>query len=59
MPGPQPDAERQATHDTKQRVEREATQHNPDDTTRREALEQELMEEDKSELGEDIGDEMP
>ena len=51
-------SERRATEDTKRRVEREAEQHNPDPTTQREALEQELIEEDRSELGEDIGDEM-
>ena len=31
---------------------------NPDPTTRREAVEQELLEEGESELGEDIGDQM-
>jgi hypothetical protein len=53
-----PEQERRATEDTKRRVEREATAHNPDPTTRREALEQELIEEDRSEVGEEIGDEM-
>ncbi len=31
---------------------------NPDPTTRREAVEQELLEEDASELGEQIGDQI-
>ena len=31
---------------------------NPDETTRREAVEQELLEEGQSELGEEIGDQM-
>jgi hypothetical protein len=53
-----PDPKRRSTEDTKRRVEREAREHNPDPTTRREALEQELMDEDRSELGEHIGDEM-
>ncbi len=52
------DEKRRATEETKRGVERDAEVHNPDRTTRREALEQELMAEDESELGEDIGDEM-
>jgi hypothetical protein len=40
-------------------LDEEATEHNPDETTRREVLELELEEEGRSELGEDIGDEMP
>jgi hypothetical protein len=31
---------------------------NPDETTRREAVEQELLEEGESELGEELGDQM-
>jgi hypothetical protein len=53
-----PDEQRRANEDTKRRVEREAEEHNPDPTTKREALEQELMEEDRSEIGEDIGDQI-
>jgi hypothetical protein len=53
-----PEPERRVTPDTKRRVEREAAAHNPDPTTRREALEQELIEEDRSEVGEEIGDQM-
>jgi hypothetical protein len=39
-------------------LEEEAAERNPDPQTRREALELELMEEDRSEAGEDIGDEI-
>jgi hypothetical protein len=39
-------------------LEEEAAEHNPDRQTRREALELELMEEERSEAGEDIGDEI-
>jgi hypothetical protein len=39
-------------------LEEEAAERNPDPETRREALELELMEEDRSEAGEDIGDEI-
>ena len=38
-------------------LEDEAAERNPDPQTRREALELELMEEDRSEAGEDIGEE--
>jgi hypothetical protein len=38
--------------------EEEAAERNPDPQTRREALELELMEEDRSDAGEDIGDEI-
>jgi len=42
------------------RVEAEdAARRNPDPETRRETLELDLMDEDRSELGEEIGDEMP
>jgi hypothetical protein len=39
-------------------LEEEAAERNPDHQTRREALELELMEEDRSEEGEDVGDEI-
>jgi hypothetical protein len=39
-------------------LEDEAAERNPDPQTRREALELELMEEDRSEAGEDVGDEI-
>jgi hypothetical protein len=39
-------------------LEEEAAEHNPDRQTRREALELELMEEERSEAGEEIGDEI-
>jgi hypothetical protein len=42
----------------KQDLEDDARRRNPDRTTRREALELELMEEGRSEAGEEIGDEM-
>jgi hypothetical protein len=38
--------------------ERSATERNPDPETRRETLELDLMEDDRSEAGEEIGDEM-
>jgi hypothetical protein len=56
-----------ASHDTgehdiseeeKHRLGEEAAQRNPDPVTRREALELELMEEGKSEAGEEVGDEI-
>jgi hypothetical protein len=37
----------------------EAAVRNPDETTRREALETELLDEDRSDEGEDVGDQMP
>jgi hypothetical protein len=39
-------------------LEEEAAERNPDETTRREALELELEEEGRSDLGTEIGDEM-
>jgi hypothetical protein len=39
-------------------LEEEAAERNPDRQTRREALELELMDEDRSEEGEDVGDEI-
>jgi hypothetical protein len=41
----------------KEDLEDDAARRNPDRTTRREALELELMEEGRSEAGEEIGDE--
>jgi hypothetical protein len=40
-------------------LEEEAAERNPDETTRREALELELEEEGRSDLGAEMGDEMP
>jgi hypothetical protein len=37
----------------------EAADRNPDETTRREALETELLDQDRSEEGEDVGDQIP
>jgi hypothetical protein len=39
-------------------LEEEAAERNPDPQTRREALELELMDEDRSDAGEDVGDEI-
>jgi hypothetical protein len=39
-------------------LEEEAAERNPDRQTRREALELELMDEERSEAGEEIGDEI-
>jgi hypothetical protein len=39
-------------------LEEEAAERNPDPQTRREGLELELMDEDRSEAGEDVGDEI-
>jgi hypothetical protein len=39
-------------------LEEEAAERNPDRQTRREALELELMDEDRSKAGEDVGDEI-
>jgi len=39
-------------------LEEEAAARNPDPQTRREALELELMDEERSEAGEDVGDEI-
>jgi hypothetical protein len=49
---------RQISEDEADELEDEAAELNPDPQTRREALELELMEEDRSEAGEDIGEEM-
>jgi len=40
-------------------LDEEATSSNPDETTRREVLEQELLDEGLSEEGEEIGDQIP
>ena len=53
-------ADRHAKHvpeEEKKALEEDARRRNPDRTTRREALELELMEEGRSEAGEEIGDE--
>jgi hypothetical protein len=55
------DTDRHPAHvsdEEKEELEDEARRRNPDRTTRREALELELMEEDRSEVGEEIGDEI-
>jgi hypothetical protein len=44
--------------ETLEELELEAAERNPDRTTRREALELELEEEGRSDLGTEIGDEM-
>jgi hypothetical protein len=49
---------RQISEDEADELEEEAAELNPDPQTRREALELELMEEDRSEAGEDIGEEI-
>ena len=54
---PQPGSEDVAERE-KEELEEDARRRNPDRTTRREALELELMEEDRSEVGEEIGDEI-
>lgn len=50
--------ERQISEEEAEELEEEAAERNPDPQTRREALELELMEEDRSEAGEDVGDEI-
>jgi hypothetical protein len=47
------------TNEELEELEEEAAERNPDETTRREALELELEEEGRSDLGAEIGDEMP
>ena len=49
---------RQVSEEEAEELEEEAAERNPDPQTRREALELELMEEDRSEAGEDVGEEM-
>jgi hypothetical protein len=46
------------SEDEAEELEEEAAERNPDPQTRREALELELMDEDRSEAGEDVGDEI-
>jgi hypothetical protein len=46
------------TDEEKEELEHDAEARNPDSTTRREALELELMEEGRSEEGEEIGDQI-
>ena len=48
---------RQVSEEEAEELEEEAAERNPDPQTRREALELELMEEGRSEAGEDIGEE--
>jgi hypothetical protein len=48
---------RQVSEEEAEELEEEAEERNPDPQTRREALELELMEEGRSEAGEDIGEE--
>jgi hypothetical protein len=50
--------ERHVSKEDAEELEEEAAGRNPDPQTRREALELELMEEDRSEEGEDVGDEI-
>jgi hypothetical protein len=52
-----PDREH-VTEEEAEELEEEAAERNPDPQTRREALELELMDEDRSEAGEDVGDEI-
>ncbi len=46
------------TEEEADELEEDAAERNPDPQTRREALELELMDEDRSEAGEDVGDEI-
>jgi hypothetical protein len=48
----------QVSEEEAEELEEEAAERNPDPQTRREALELELMEENRSEAGEDVGDEI-
>jgi hypothetical protein len=52
------DPDRKQGREDREHVSEEAAERNPDPQTRREALELELMEEDRSEEGEDVGDEI-
>jgi hypothetical protein len=51
------DDEQHVSREEAEELEEEAAERNPDPQTRREALELELMEEDRSDAGEDIGEE--
>jgi hypothetical protein len=55
---PDPRSEPPSREEEQQALEEDARRRNPDPTTRREVLELELMEEDRSEVGEEIGDEI-
>ena len=48
----------QVSEEEAEELEEEAEERNPDPQTRREALELELMDEERSEAGEDVGDEI-
>ena len=48
----------QVSEEEAEELEEEAEERNPDPQTRREALELELMDEDRSEAGEDVGEEI-
>ena len=48
----------QVSEEEAEELEEEAEERNPDPQTRREALELDLMEEDRSEAGEDVGEEI-
>ncbi len=48
----------QVSEEEAEELEEEAEERNPDPQTRREALELELMDENRSEAGEDVGDEI-
>ena len=48
----------QVSDEEAEELEEEAEERNPDPQTRREALELELMDEDRSEAGEDVGEEI-
>ena len=56
---PEKDRDREhVSEEEAEELEEEAAERNPDPQTRREALELELMDEDRSEAGEDVGDEI-
>ncbi len=58
-PKPKPELDHEHVNDAgAEELEEEAAERNPDRQTRREALELELMEEDRSDAGEDVGDEI-
>jgi hypothetical protein len=48
----------QVSKEEAEELEEKAAERNPDPQTRREALELELMDEDRSEAGEDVGEEI-
>ncbi len=58
-PKPEPEPDHEHVNDAEaEELEEQAAERNPDRQTRREALELELMEEDRSDAGEDVGDEI-